>query len=99
MYVIREVVTCKPGKVGQMVDKFKALSTAMRDIGYEPLRLLTDVSGDPFWTVVAEANVGTVDEFFAIERKLRESDAVRQAMAGYHDLVTSGRREIYRVEG
>ena len=99
MYVIREVVTCKPGKVGQMVDKFKALSTAMRDIGYEPLRLLIDVSGDPFWTVVVEANVGTVDEFFAIERKLRESDAVRQAMAGYHDLVTSGRREIYRVEG
>ena len=99
MYVIREVVTCKPGKVGQMVDKFKALSTAMRAIGYEPLRLLTDVSGDPFWTVVAEASVGTVDEFFAIERKLRESDAVRQAMAGYHDLVTSGRREIYRVEG
>jgi hypothetical protein len=28
MYVIREVVTCKPGKVGQMVDKFKVLSTA-----------------------------------------------------------------------
>ena len=99
MYVIREVVTCKPGKVGQMVDKFKALSTAMRDMGHEPFRLLTDVSGDPFWTVVAEATVGSVDEFFAIECKLRESEAVRQAMTGYHDLVTSGRREIYRVEG
>jgi hypothetical protein len=98
MYVIREVVTCKPGKVSQMVDKFKTLSTAMRDLGYEPFRLLTDVSGDPFWTVIAEANVASVDEFFAIEHKLRESDAVRQAMAGYHDLVTSGRREIYRVE-
>jgi hypothetical protein len=98
MYVIREVVTCKPGKVGQMVDKFKALSTAMRDMGHEPFRLMTDVSGDPFWTVVAEANVGSVDEFFEIEGKLRGSDAVRQAMAGYHDLVTSGRREIYRVE-
>jgi hypothetical protein len=99
MYVIREVVTCKPGKVSQMVDKFKALSTAMRDMGHEPFRLMTDVSGDPFWTVVAEATVGSVDEFFAIERKLRESEAVRQAMAGYHDLVTSGRREIYHVEG
>ena len=26
------------------------------------------------------------------------NEAVRKAMAGYHDLVTGGRREIYRVE-
>jgi hypothetical protein len=98
MYIVREIVNCKPGKVGQMVEKFKTITGVMREMGYEPFRLMTDVSGDPFWTVVAETAVGSVDEFFAIERTLRESEAVRQAMTGYHDLVTSGRREIYRVE-
>ena len=57
MYVIREVVHCKPGKVGQMVEKFKAIAAVMRDIGYQPFRLLTDVSGEPFWTLVAETSV------------------------------------------
>jgi hypothetical protein len=27
-----------------------------------------------------------------------ENEAVRGAMAGYHDLVMQGRREIYRVD-
>ena len=99
MYVIREVMTCKPGKVAAMVEKFTALSALMRDMGYQPFRLLTDVSGEPFWTVVAESTVETVDDFFAMEKKLMAREEVRQAMAGYHDLVDSGRREIYRVAG
>lgn len=98
MYVVREVVNCKPGKVRQMVEKFKAISNAMREMGHEPFRLLTDVSGDPFWTLVAETNVEKIDDFFAMEQKLMSSESLRSAMAGYHDIVSSGRREIYRVE-
>jgi hypothetical protein len=70
----------------------------MTDMGQEPLRLLTDVTGEPFWTIVAEANVETIDDFFAFEQKLMANDALRKTMADYHDLVESGRREIYRVE-
>ena len=44
MYVIREVLHCKPGKVRQMVEKFRAISTALKEFGQEPLRLLTDVT-------------------------------------------------------
>ena len=29
MYVIREVLHCKPGKVRQMVEKFRAISSAL----------------------------------------------------------------------
>ena len=50
MYVIREILNCKPGKVRQVVEKFKSISTVMKDMGQEPLRLLTDVTGEPFWT-------------------------------------------------
>lgn len=98
MYIIREVLNCKPGKVRDMLEKFRVLSVALGELGHEPLRLLTDVTGEAFWTVVAEANVETVDEFFAVEEKLMGNEAVRRAMDGYHGLVERGRREIYRVE-
>ena len=98
MYVIREVLHCKPGKVRPMVEKFKGISNALTEMGQEPLRLLTDVTGEPFWTIVAEAQVKNVDDFFAVEQQLITNEAVRSAMADYHDFVESGRREIYRVE-
>jgi hypothetical protein len=98
MYIVREVVNCKPGTVGRMVEKFRVLSAALKEMGHEPLRLMTDVTGGPFWTVVAEARVEKIDDFFAIEHKMRSNEVVRKAMAGYHDLIDSGRREIYRIE-
>jgi hypothetical protein len=98
MYVIREVLHCKPGKVRQMAEKFRAISRALQEMGHEPMRLLTDVTGEPFWTIVAEARVETIDDFFAVEQKLTANERVGKAMADYHDLVESGRREIFRVE-
>ena len=98
MYVIREVLHCKPGKVRQMLEKFRAISSTLEQLGHHPLRLLTDVTGEPFWTIVAEAEVERVDDFFAVEQKLTASETLRKAMADYHDLVASGRREILRVE-
>ncbi len=97
MYVIREILHCKPGKVRKMADKFKAISHALQEMGHQPMRLLTDVTGEPFWTIVAEASVEQIDDFFAVEQKLTTNENVRKVMADYHDLVESGRREIYRV--
>ena len=98
MYVIREVLHCKPGKVRQMADKFRAISHALQEMGHEPMRLLTDVTGEPFWTIVAEAKVERIDDFFAMEQTLTANETLRKTMADYHDLVESGRREIFRVE-
>lgn len=98
MYIVREVLHCKPGKVRQMVEKFRTISTVLTELGHEPLRVLTDVTGEPFWTIVAEAKVETVDQFFAVEQQLTADETLRNSMADYHDLVDSGRREIYRIE-
>jgi len=98
MYVIREVLNCKPGKVRQMVEKFRCISTALKEMGQEPLRVLTDVTGEPYWTIVAEARVERIDDFFAMEEKLTTNETVRKTMADYHELVDRGRREIYRLE-
>ena len=98
MYVMREVVNCKPGKVRQMVEKFRTISTVREEMGQEPLRVLTDVAGEPFWTIVAEAKVEKIDDFVAIEQRLMANETLRKTMADYHDLVDRGRREIYRIE-
>jgi hypothetical protein len=98
MYLIREVVNCEPGKVRKMVEKFRAISDALEDMGQDPLRLLTDVAGEPFWTVIAEARVERIDDFFTFEQRLMANEALRETMADYHELVQRGRREIYRIE-
>ena len=98
MYVIREVLHCRPGKVRQMVEKLRAISSVLQDMGQEPLRLLTDVTGEPFWTVVAEAKVERIDDFFTFEQRLTANETVRNTMSDYHELVESGRREIHRIE-
>jgi hypothetical protein len=98
MYVIREVLQCHPGKVRQMVEKFKTLSHVLEGLGAGPIRLLTDVAGGPFWTMVAEVQVEKIDDFFIFERKLMADDTLRQTMADYHELVQGGRREIFRIE-
>ena len=98
MYVIREIVNCKPGKVREMVEKFRGISTVMKDMGHEPLRLFTDVTGEPFWTIVAEMEVEKIDDFFAMEEMLMANETLRKSMSDYHELVQRGRREIYRVE-
>ena len=98
MYIVREIVQCKPGKVREMVKKIKGLSSIMERQGYKPLRLLTDVSGEPFWTVTSDAEVSSLDDFAAMQDKVMASAEAGQVMAGYHDLVVSGRREIFRVE-
>lgn len=98
MYVMREILHCKPGKVRPMLEKFRVLSNALEGLGHEPLRLLTDVAGEHFWTLIVEVKVEQVEQFFEAEAQLMANDKVRQVMADYHDLVENGRREIYRME-
>jgi hypothetical protein len=54
MYLIRDIMNCKPGQVRPMVEKFKAANKAMKKLGFASGRLFTDVSGERFWTVVFE---------------------------------------------
>jgi len=98
MYVIREVLNCKPGKVREMVEKFRQISMVLKEMGHAPMRLLTDVTGEPFWTIIAEATVEKIDDFFAMEQALMANETLRKTMADYHDHVAGGRREIYRIE-
>ena len=98
MYIVSDIMHCKPGKVRDMVKKFKSLNDLAPKLGLKPFRILTDVSGEPFWTVVAITEVESLDEFFGTMDKAMANEEARKILAGYHDLVVSGRREIYKAE-
>lgn len=99
MYVIRETMHCKPGKVRPMVEKFKAMAGVMEKLGLGRPRILTDVSGPPYWTVIAEFEVESLEAFMSMDEKAFAEAGGAEIMADYHDLVDHGRREIYKVEG
>lgn len=98
MYLIRDIMYCQPGKARPMVEKFKALGTLIHKLGFARLRVMTDVSAERYWTVVAEFEVEDLGVYTQQSRKSMEMPEFQAAMKGYHDLIASGRREIYMIE-
>lgn len=98
MYVIREIMHCKPGKVRAMVEKFHALNKLTTAAGLGAMRVMTDVAAERYWTVVSEVEVPNIDEFEQTSKKMMADAKFQEVMKGYHDLVEDGRREIYMIE-
>ena len=103
MYLIREIMYCKPGKVRLMVEKFLAMSKLSAKVGMPPMRVMTDFSAERYWTIVAEMEVSDLQ---ALERMMSQPQGsaedmkqMEELMKGYHDLVDYGKREIYKIEG
>lgn len=98
MLIIREIMHCKPGKVRPLVQKFLAMARLSEQKGWAKMRVMTDVSGEQFWTLVAEIEVPSLEAFLAIGQDGEDAKQFEEIMKGYHDLVDSGRREIYQIE-
>ena len=103
MYLIRELMYCKPGKVRPLVEKFMAMEKLGRKVGMPSMRIMTDFCAERYWTVVSEFEVKDLGEF---ERMMSNPEGTpedmkkyEEIMKGYHDLVDHGKREIYKIEG
>ena len=99
MYLIRDLMYCKPGKARPIVEKMLALSKITQKMGFGTMRVMTDISGEQFWTVVSEVEVSSVEQFAEASRKSMGMPEFQEIMKGYHDLVDGGRREIFKLEG
>jgi hypothetical protein len=102
MYVVREIMSCKPGKVRPLVEKFKTMDRIGTKYRMPKMRIMTDFCAEQYWTLVAEFEVADFQEF---ERMMQMPDmdsedakAFQEIMKDYHDLVDHGRREIYKLE-
>ena len=99
MYLVREVMHCKPGQVQPLVNAFKEVETAMKKKGFsQPARILTDVSGEKYWTLVSEREVDNLEKYTEMSRQVMSDPDIKKAMKDYHNYVDSGRREIYKIE-
>ena len=98
MYLVRDIMYCKPGKARPMVDKFLAVSKISQKMGFGAMRVMSDVSAERYWTVVSEIEVTSLQEFAEMTRKSMAIPEFQEAMKGYHDLIEGGRREIYQLE-
>jgi hypothetical protein len=98
LFLVRDIMYCKPGQARPMVQKFLALNKLGKKIGLGPMRVMTDVSAERYWTVVAEMEVESLEKYTEISRKSMENEEFQEAMKGYHDQVDHGRREIYAIE-
>lgn len=98
MFVIRDIMYCRPGKVRPMVDKLTALSRLSDKAGLGAFKVMTDFCAERYWTVVSEMEVPNLGEFMTNQEKMMQKPEFQEAMKGYHDLVEYGRREIYTLE-
>ncbi len=103
MLLIREIMHCKPGKVRPMVDKFLAMSKLNEKSGLGKMRVMTDFSGERYWTIVSEFEVPSMQAFEAMMQgegiSPETAKKFDKLMEGYHDLVEWGRREVFKIEG
>jgi hypothetical protein len=99
MFLVRDIMYCKPGKARPMVEKFLAIAKLGEKVGMGKMRVFTDVSAERYWTVVAETEVASMEQHAEMARKSMQMPEFQDAMKGYHDLVVEGRREIYTIEG
>lgn len=98
MFLVRDIMYCKPGQARPMVQKFLALEKLGQKMGFGSMRVMTDVSAERYWTVVTEIEVESLEKYAETTRKSMELKEFQDAMKGYHDLVDHGRREIYSIE-
>ena len=103
MFLIRDVMYCKPGKVRPLVEKFLAMSTLGEKLGMPRMRIMTDFCAERYWMLVSEMEVADLQAF---ERMMTSPQGspddlkkFEEIMKGYHDLVDQGKREIYKIEG
>src|SRR5690349_24977144 len=102
MFLVREVMYCKPGKVRPLVEKFLAMSKLSQKVGMPKMRVMTDFCAERDWTLVAEMEVDNMADFERIgegtgqsKQDMKEYETVMQ---GYHELVENGRRPHYKYE-
>lgn len=103
MFLIRELMYCKPGKVRPLVEKFLAMSKLGEKLGMPRMRIMTDFCAERYWTIVSEMEVADLQAFERMmsspQGSAEDMKQFEEIMKGYHDLVDHGKREIYKIEG
>lgn len=98
MILVRDIFQAKYGKGDELVQLFKQIYKLMEqeDMAGDAM-LMTDLSG-PFFTVVTERKVESLEAFFTGMREGFSRPEFGEWFAKTTPLIESGRREFYTIE-
>src|SRR5437899_13024020 len=95
MFLVREIMFCKPGKVRPLVEKFLAMNRIGAKSGMPKMRVMTDFCAERYWMLMAEMEVESMDEFEQMTKgggqrreAMKERENIRQY---YHEFVERAR--------
>ena len=97
-YMIRDVFTCKRGKVPEYLELLKVVIGALKAAGITEHKVYADIA-ESMDTIFHEMEVDSLDEYFNTERGFFVNmDAEMQGLVdAYNEVTVSGRREIFEV--
>jgi hypothetical protein len=101
MVVVRDIFRLKFGQSKEAVALWKEAAKLLRTSGYGAInvRLLTDLAGTPYYTVVLESTFNSVGEWEKAHLAARDNAPWKAVYAKIIPLTEMGRREILSVIG
>ena len=101
MVVVRDVFRLKFGQSKEAIALWKEAAGRLRQSGYGAVdvRLLTDLAGEAYYTVVLESTFNSVAEWERAHLAARENAPWKAVYAKILPFTESGRREILSVVG
>ena len=97
-YMIRDVFTCKRGKVPEYLESLKTAIAFMRSIGMTEHKVYADIA-ESMDTIFHEMEVDSLDQYFTMERGffVDMDEDTKGLVDAINDITVSGRREIFEV--
>jgi hypothetical protein len=94
MYLVRDVLQCKPGHAKDLVAVFKKALPYLRKTGMKNPQIMTDMVAT-YWTVVLQAETENLQDFEEAMKRSRDIPEMGKIMEGYMEHLVGGRREVY----
>ena len=97
-YMIRDVFTCKRGKVPEYLESLKVVIAFMRSAGMTEHKVYADIA-ESMDTIFHEYEVDSLDQYFTMERGffVEMDEDTQRLVNAINDVTVSGRREIFEV--
>ena len=96
MIIVHDIFVCKPGNASRLARLFKEAMSGNKEL----VNIMTDLTGQFNKVVMVSQFESLTDYEQSFDKYMKDDEAVKamkEKMAGYHDMYLTGSREIYQV--
>ena len=97
MIIVHDIFICKPGNASKLAKLFKEVMAENKEL----VNIMTDMTGQYNRVVMVSKYPSLTAYEKSWEKYKKDSKKMKgmsKKMAGYHDMFTTGYREIYQVQ-